>query len=1850
MLAGTKSALSWLCIGLSTGALNLPLASLSQTADSFNPGASDAVTALAVQADGRVVVGGAFTVLGGATRQRLGRLNPDGTLDTAFYPVASNTVNCLAIQPDGKILVGGAFTSLAGQPRRCLGRLNPNGSLDTGFNPSAIGGIVDAFAIQPDGRILVAGAFTNLAGQACKGLGRLYSDGTLDSGFNSDIGTEIYTVALQPDGSILVGGNFTTLAGQPRLKIGRLYSDGGLDTGFDPGAGNSVRSIAVQPDGGILVGGDFPTLGGQSHPFLGRLNSDGTLDTNFTATAVAAVYSLVLQADGRVLVGGNFSTLAGQTRPYLGRVNPDGSLDATFSPTTGNQVRALALQADGKVVVGGYFSTLGGASRSRIGRLNNTSAASETLIYDGASLTWLRGGPSPEVNSVTFEAASNGTDWSVPGTATRIEGGWQLTDVLLGPNDTVRARGLTTGGCYAGSGWYVESGIGPPAMDLQPQDVTAHAGDIVTFCSTATGTAPLGYQWFKDGVAVAGGTNAWLTVSPAQATDNGKSYAVLVTNALGNLRSLEARLWVATADTFNPGPNGAVSAIALQTDGKVLIGGSFTTVAGGARTNLARFNASGSLDTSFKAATDGSVYCLAVQEDGSILVGGGFSQLGGRAHGGLGRLDATGNVDSTFSPSLFGPYPNAAYCLGVQPDGMILVGGSFQKLNGQNCSSLGRLFPDGTIDNSFINTNYWGVGPPTGALVNSLAIQPSGEVWAFGFFSANHSSTYHYYGQRFGGDGSLNGSFFPIDRSSSSQAYACAMQADGKVLVGGFFPAGKTMFLARLNSDGSTDDAFLPSLNGAVYALAVQSDGKILVGGAFTSVNGLARTNLCRLNSDGTLDSTLDLGLSAGSYISALAPQADGKLLVGGTFTTVGGVARRNLGRINATGPTLENFSYDGSSISWSRTGSSPEFWRTSFDGSTDGSAWTSLGAGVSMVGGWQLSTWVADGSLLRGRGTVVSSGVSSWIVQVSTASPSITNQPAGRTNNAGTVAVFRVGVSATPAATYQWLKGGVNLSDAGNIIGSQSSMLMLNNVFGQDAGGYSVVVSNSFGSVTSAVATLTVVDPVLTSQPASVTTNFGASVNFNAMAFGSAPLGYQWLKNGANLVDGGHVTGTHTPSLALTSVLGQDSGSYVLVVSNSFGSLTSAVAVLTVVDPWLQIQPTNFWVNAGDSLVLSVNAAGSAPLRYQWLLSGQALAGATTNSLAFTPVLGTNAGTYRVIVTNAFGSVTGTVANVSVNQALADTFDATADSYIYATAIQPDGKVLVGGVFTNLAGQAHSGLGRFTADGSLDTNFVAEAAGDSVLVNSLVVQSDGRILVGGRFTMLSGQACTNLGRLRADGSFDSSFASGTDFDVEGLIELPDHKLLAWGLFSLLAGQPCEGLGRLNRDGTFDTNFNAGVTGAVYSVTIQPDGMLLVGGSITALGGLPCNNLGRIDANGVLDSTFTPGASAPVATVALQADGRILVGGFFTSLGNQPRNYLGRLNADGTLDPGFNPGPSGACYAFVYSLALQTDGEILVGGGFATLGGQARSCLGRLNLDGSLDTTFNPGLTRSGLCPLAYSLAVGSDGNVLVGGPFDTLAGKPRGYLGRLTATAPATQALTLNGTTLTWIRAGTGPEFWRTGFELSSNGVDWVSLGAGVRTTNGWQASVGVLPPNATIRARGFVSGGYQNSSSWFIESTLQPEARPAILVNDGGFGVRSGRFGFNVRSAPAQAVLIEASTNFVTWTPVQTNIASTLGQVLFSDAASATYRRRFYRASLYQGILPPPSILARDGAFGFRTNRFGFDLTGIGGQTVVVEMSTNLAAWVPLATNILGNAPIYFTDPGSAVAPRRFYRARVQ
>ncbi len=260
-----------------------------------------------------------------------------------------------------------------------------------------------------------------------------------------------------------MGGLFTTLGGQARNWIGRLNTDGSLDIGFDPRPGGDVRSpgvdcVIVQADGKILVVGSFNVLGGQLRNCIGRLNVNGTLDSGFNPGADVGVSSLAVQADGKILVGGEFSTLRGQPRSGIGRLNANGTLDSGFNPGAGGggYVSSLAVQPDGKILVGGSFLSLGGQPRKHIARLDNTALATQSLTCDGSTITWLRGGTSPEVWRTTFDASANGTDWLRLGAGSRIPGGWRLTGASVPPGGTIRARGYVTGGDKS-SGWFVES-------------------------------------------------------------------------------------------------------------------------------------------------------------------------------------------------------------------------------------------------------------------------------------------------------------------------------------------------------------------------------------------------------------------------------------------------------------------------------------------------------------------------------------------------------------------------------------------------------------------------------------------------------------------------------------------------------------------------------------------------------------------------------------------------------------------------------------------------------------------------------------------------------------------------------------------------------------------------------------------------------------------------------------------------------------------------------------------------------------------------------------------------------------------------------------------------------------------------------------------------------------------------------------------------------------------------------------------------------------------------------------------------------------------------------------------------
>jgi uncharacterized delta-60 repeat protein len=589
---------------------------------------------------------------------------------------------------------------------------------------------------------------------------------------------------------------------------------------------------------------------------------------------------------------------------------------------------------------------------------------------------------------------------------------------------------------------------------------------------------------------------------------------------------------------------------------------------------------------------------------------------------------------------------------------------------------------------------------------------------------------------------------------------------------------------------------------------------------------------------------------------------------------------------------------------------------------------------------------------------------------------------------------------------------------------------------------------------------------------------------------------------------------------------------------------------------PWISAQPISQVVTNGQTAVFSVIAAGTPTLAYQWRKDGTNLPGMTGSSLAITNAGPANTGSYDVVVSNTMGMVVSSSgALLLASPANADSFAPNVGGSVQTIAVQPDGKVLVGfGV-----GPSSGSVWRFNADGSTDPAFKFAA---NNLVTTVAVQEDLKILIGGHFTTFGGQPCASLWRAYPDGSPDASFSPSTDGQVNCLALQADGRVVIGGSFTTVNGEPHTNLARLNNNGSVDGTFNVTASGPVSCLALQADNAILAGGSFSSLGGQSRNGLARLLPDGSLDATFNPGAGS-VYALAVQADGRIVVGGSFSLLAGQVRAGIGRLNSDGTLDTTFNPGAGANILGGFSTLAVQADGRILVGGNFQYSvpipGGLSVNYLGRLNSDGTFDLTFKPPVGDYVQC-----LALQPDGKAVVGGRQYLLVGaQSRHYLGRLNSTYPAIHALGRAGSTLTWLRGGTGPEIWRVAFDVSTNAVDWSNVASGTRIPAGWTMDASDIPPGATVRARGFITGSGISGS--FVEDWLFQRSL-AILAGDGDFGIRAGRFGFNVTGSPSQSAVVEASTNLAIWTALCTN---TFGgsPLYFSDPSWTNSPAQYYR-----------------------------------------------------------------------------------
>ncbi|RTY76280.1 T9SS type A sorting domain-containing protein [Flavobacterium sp. LS1R10] len=693
-----------------------------------------------------------------------------------------------------------------------------------------------------------------------------------------------------------------------------------------------------------------------------------------------------------------------------------------------------------------------------------------------------------------------------------------------------------------------------------------------------------------------------------------------------------------------------------------------------------------------------------------------------------------------------------------------------------------------------------------------------------------------------------------------------AIQSDGKILVGGKFTTyigNAQNYIIRLNIDGTLDASFNigTGFNNYVNAIFVQSDGKILVGGNFTSYNGASQNYITRLNVDGSRDTSFVTGTGFSNEVLTLTRQSDGKILAGGRFTTYNGTIQNYITRLNPNGALDTSFLVSNR-----------------FNGA---------------VKALSIQT---DGKIVVGGSFTSYFG--------STANHLI------RLNNDGSRdAVFNIGSGFSNDVLTLALQHNGKLLIGGSFRSyngiSQNYITRLNGDGNYDT---------TFNSVQ------------------------GFDSDVNSMTLQT---------DGKIIVGGSFTIYNNTAQNRISRLLPDGNLDTNFNIGNGFdnGGFTSIVRSIAL--------------QSNGKIIV-----GGTFIKYKQIPTQ---AGITcinidgSNDLIFNGAIGFNS--------------TGAI-NTIVSQS--------------------DGKAILGGYFTSYKGLLQNRISRLNPDGAIDLTFNS-GIGFNAPVNILFLQSDGKILVGGNFTSYNGTIQNHIIRLNTDGSVDASFNIGSGFNdrVTSIAVQSDGKILIGGYFTLYNGSAKNYLIRLLTNGSIDTTFNSGTGFNAYvnTIAIQSNGKILAGGEFTSYNGNTQNHITRLNSNGSLDTSFNIGTGfwLRVLTLVLQNDGKILVGGLFTFYNNLNQNHLIRLNTDGTKDTSFNIGNGPDAY--VSSFALQPDGKIIIGGYFTTYNYDVikQNYITRLNTDGTRDTGFNSGI---GFNNYVYVLALQSDGNLLVGGAFDSYNNK----------------------------------------------------------------------------------------------------------------------------------------------------------------------------------------------------------------------------------------------------------------
>jgi uncharacterized delta-60 repeat protein len=1520
---------------------------LTPIVNNFIKGFNSTVEAIAIDTNGKIYIGGAFTTYKGVTNNRIIRLNPDGSKDTGFDNTTgfNNTVEAIAIDSNGKIYVGGQFTTYKGVTENRIISLNPDGSKDTAFdNTTGFGNTVNAIAIDPNGKIYVGGSFPSYKGVTNNGIIRLNADGSKDAGFDNTTGFvgTVLSITIDTNGKIYAGGGFTTYKGVAANRIIRLNPDGSKDTGFDntTGFNSTVNAIAEDSNGKIYVGGQFTTYKGVTNNRIIRLNPDGSKDTGFDNTTGfgGTVSTIAIDSNGKIYVSGAFTNYKGVTNNYIIRLDPDGNKDTDFDNTSGfnNQVNTIAIDSNGKIYVGGVFNTYKGNFIQRFLILSSNG------LYDiDDSFNF-----GDTVNAIAID--SNGKIY-VGGVFTSYKGVTNNRIIRLNPdgskdtgfdnttgfNSTVNVITIDTNGkIYIGGAFTTYKGVTENRIirlnpdgskDTGFDNTTGFGNTVNAIAIDSSGKIYVGGQF----TTYKGVTNNYIIrLNP----DGSKDTAFDNTTGFGN----------------------TVSTIAVDSNGKIYVGGLFTSYKGVAASRIIRLNPDGSKDTGFDNTTgfDNSVNVITIDSNGKIYVGGQFTTYKGVTENRIIRLNPDGSKDTGFDNAT--GFDSTVNAIAEDSNGKIYVGGFFTTYKGVTNDRIIRLNPDGSKDTAFDNTTGFG------NTVNAIAIDSNGRIYVGGFFTAYKNVIYTRFIV-------LNNTGAPISNNVNELRYkrnfgfefnttgfnsfvnAIAIDSNGKIYVGGDFTAynGSTNNrIIRLNADGSKDTGFdnTTGFNIQVRSIVIDSNGKIYVGGLFTSYKGVAASRIIRLNPDGSKDTGFDNATGFDNSVNAIAIDSNGKIYVGGQFTTYKGVTENRIISLNP----------DGSKD-------------TAFDNTTGfGNTVNAIAIdpnGKIYVGG-QFTTYkgVTENRIIR--------------LNPDGSKDTAFDNTTGFGNTVSAIAIDSNG-KVYVGGSFTAYKGV-----------TENYIIRLNPDGSKDTGfdnttGFSTIVLSITIDTNGKIYVgggFTTYKGVANTRIIRLNPDGNKDTGFdNATGFDNSVNAIAIDSNGRIYVGGLFTTykGEINSRIIRLNPDGFPQFTTYLKISNPGTDITASTQLSRIDENGIEIERVT-------SNTLTINEIKTYRFSFSdidlgaFSLSNRLRLNLITN----VPLPGFNS-TVSAIAIDSNGKIYvggnfTTYKGVTENRIIRLNPDGTKDTgfdnttgfgnTVNVIAIDSNGKIYVGGSYNAYKGVTNNNIIRLNPDGSKDSGF-DNSTGFNSQVTAIVIDSNGKIYVGGNFITYKGVTNNYIIRLNPDGSKDTGFDNTTGFNSNvGTIAIDSNgKIYVVGLFTSYKGATENRIIRLNTDGSKDTAFDnsTGFGSQVNTIAIDSNGKIYIGGAFTTYKGVTETRIIRLNPDGSKDTAFdnTTGFNNTVAAIAIDSNGKIYVGGFFITYKGVTENRIIRLNPDGSKDTAFDN--TTGFDVSVNAITIDTNGKIYVGGGFSTYKGVTENRMIRLNADGSKDTIFNIGGTES---------------------------------------------------------------------------------------------------------------------------------------------------------------------------------------------------------------------------------------------------------------------------------------------